>query len=240
MKNICNATALTLMLTMPAMVLAEARPQSGSHDQRVTYATYVSGQVYAVNTRVSNVSLIELGDSERIQSIAVGDSESFQIDKLEGPNVFTVKPVIEGASTNMMVETDRRFYFLHLTETSRATPNWSVKFTVPGEGRGRRTAGNATVTAAAATLPRMRYAISSKSRAADFAPIGVSDDGNKTYFHIPPGAPMPSVFRADAKGLEYTVNTTTNGTIITAQGRSDRWVLRYGDNYVCVTGERAE
>ncbi|KRW97516.1 TrbG/VirB9 family P-type conjugative transfer protein [Paracoccus sp. MKU1] len=237
-KPITTTAALALILAMPGLALAEARPQAGSRDSRVTYANYVSGQVYHVQTRVRNVTLIELGDGENIQSIAIGDSESFQIDKLEGANVFTVKPVVEGASTNMTVETDRRFYFMQVTETARGTPSWSVKFSVPGSGRSTRRASSAAAEASA-TLPRMRYSVSTRSTGAEFAPVGVSDDGTKTFFKIPAGAPMPSVFRADAKGQEYTVNTTTNGTIITVAGRSERWVLRYGDSYVCVTGEPA-
>ena len=45
------------------------------------------------------------------------------------------------------------------------------------------------------------------------------------------------MFRADGKGLEYAVNSKTEGTVITVAGRSERWVLRYGDAYVCVNGE---
>ena len=138
LKSTYGAAVLAAYLALPGLVHAEARPQSGSRDHRVTYATYQEGQVYTVQTRVRNVTLIELGNGERIQSIAIGDSESFQIDKLEGANVFTVKPVIQGAATNMTVETNRRFYFINLVETSRGTPSWSVKFTVPGEGGSTR------------------------------------------------------------------------------------------------------
>ncbi len=239
LKSTYGAAALAAYLALPGLVHAEARPQSGARDHRVTYATYQEGQVYTVATRLRNVTLIELGTGERIQSIAIGDSESFQIDKLEGANVFTVKPVIQGAATNMTVETNRRFYFVNLVETSRGTPSWSVKFTVPGEGGGPRAAG-AAARVAAATLPPMRYAVTRRVNGATFAPTGVSDDGNRTYFQIPPGAPMPSVFRVDGKGLEYAVNSTTKGTVITVAGRSERWVLRYGDHSVCVTGRVAQ
>ena len=50
-----------------------------------------------------------------------------------------------------------------------------------------------------------------------------------------PGAPMPTIFRADAKGQEYSVNSAARGTTIIVSTRSERWVLRYGDEYVCVT-----
>src|SRR5699024_9912870 len=121
--------------------------------------------------------------------------------------------------------------------SSKVTPNWSVKFTVPGSGGGTRSRA-----AAAAAIPAevpMTYRVLNRTRAAEFAPGGISDDGRKTLFQIPPGAPIPSIFRADARGQEYSVNSTVDGTIITVGARSERWVLRYGDEYVCVEGTKA-
>jgi len=227
--------AALIALTVPAAALAEARPRAGGNDSRVTYATFQEGQVYTVHTRVRNVTLVELGDGETIRSIAIGDSEAFQVDKLEGPNVFTIKPVLDGASTNLTVETNRRFYFINVVESSRVTPNWSVKFTVPGSGGTRSRAASAA--AIPAEVP-MTYRVLNRKGAAEFAPVGISDDGKRTLFQIPPGAPIPSVFRADAKGRETSVNSSVNGTIITVGARSERWVLRYGDEYVCIEGSR--
>ena len=118
--------AALIALTVPAAALAEARPRAGGNDSRLTYATFQEGQVYTIHTRVRNVTLVELGDGETIRSIAIGDSEAFQVDKLEGSNVFTVKPVLDGVSTNLTVETNRRFYFIIVVESSSVTPNWSV------------------------------------------------------------------------------------------------------------------
>ena len=214
---------------------AETAPRSGSHDPRVTYATYQEGQVYRITTKLRNVTLVELGDGERIQSIAIGDLESFKIDKLERPNLFIVKPVVPGASTNLTVETQKNIYFLQVTESSRANPQYSVKFTVPGTGQAQP---------ALAEIPpgiSMTYKIMKKGKTLpDFAPISISDDGRKTTFLIPPGAPMPTIFRADARGQEYSVNSAVRGTKITVSTRSERWVLRYGDEYVCVTAEVGE
>ncbi|MDS9470247.1 TrbG/VirB9 family P-type conjugative transfer protein [Paracoccus sp. MBLB3053] len=229
------ATALVLLTTLPFTATAEVRPKAGSRDARVTYANFVEGQVYHVSTRIRNITLIELGQGEEIRSVAAGDLESFQIDKLEGANVFTIKPVIEGASTNVTVETNRRFYFLQVSE-SRATPNWSVKFNAPGDGRSNRAAPSVRPLPTAPPK-KMRYAVSRGSSGADFAPVGVSDDGQKTYFQIPPGAPMPSLFRVDSKGREYSVNSSTKAEIITVAARSERWVLRYGDDYICINGQ---
>jgi type IV secretion system protein VirB9 len=111
---------------------AEVAPSPGSRDVRVTYATYHEGQVYRIRTRLKTVTLIELGDGERIQSVAIGDLESFKVDKLERPNLFIIKPVVAGAATNVTVETNRHMYFLYVQEVSRGEPMYSVKFTVPG------------------------------------------------------------------------------------------------------------
>ena len=227
--------AAVLVLALPAMAHAEARPRSGSHDSRVTYASWQDGQVYTVQTRVRNVTLIELGDGETIRSIAIGDSEAFQVDKLEGSNVFTVKPVIAGASTNLTVETNRRFYFINVVETGKGTPQWSVKFSVPGTR-----SGASRQAALVPALTPMSYAVLGRNGSAKFRPIGVSDDGRKTRFQIPAGAPIPAVFRADDKGREYSVNSTVDGTIITVGSLSERWVLRYGDEYVCIEATKPE
>lgn len=234
-----NKTLLSAALaamTLPALAHAEVAARSGGRDGRITYATYQEGQVYTVPTRIRNITMIELGDGETIRSIAAGDTESFQVEKLEGNNVFTIKPVIDGASTNVTVETNRRFYFLNVVEGKRA-PAWSMKITVPGSGAGSNARRTAIATVPEAPLPQMRYRVLSKTRGASFAPIAISDDGAKTYFQIPRGGATPTVFRVDAKGLEYAVNSTMNGSVIVVAGRSDRWVVRYGDDHACIQGK---
>jgi type IV secretion system protein VirB9 len=212
---------------------AETTPKPGSRDARVTYATWTEGQVFRITTRLRTVTLVELGEGEKIQSIAIGDLESFRIDKLERPNLFIIKPVVPGASTNLTVETQRNIYFLEVTENARAAPNYSVKFTTPVVSRG---------TPAPAALPPvepMTFRILKRGRTLpEFAPISVIDDGRKITFTIPPGAPMPSIFRADASGQETSVNASVRGTKITVTTRSERWVLRHGDAYVCLTAAK--
>lgn len=227
-----NAATIGLVAglsTLPAA--AETAPKSGARDPRVTYATWQEGQVYRIATRLRNVTLVELGDGEKIQSIAIGDLESFRIDKLERPNLFIIKPVVPGASTNLTVETQKNIYFLQVTESGTGNPNYSVKFTVPGAARGTSTATEVTP-----AQPMTYRVMKRSSKLPAFAPVAISDDGRKTRFVIPPGAPMPTIFRADARGLEYSVNSAVTGTTITVSTRSERWVLRYGHDYVCVTG----
>ncbi|OYU17848.1 MAG: hypothetical protein CFE34_13490, partial [Rhodobacteraceae bacterium PARR1] len=159
--------AFGLLISMTALpAFSETAPKPGSHDARVTYATYQEGQVYRINTRLRNVTLVELGEGEKLQSIAIGDLESFKIDKLERANLFIIKPVVAGATTNLTVETQRNIYFLQVTEGGRGEPNYSVKFTVPGSTRAA-TPGSEIP----ASLP-ISYKIMKKGRALPgFAPV---------------------------------------------------------------------
>ncbi len=228
--------ALGILVSLAASpTTAETAPKPGSRDARVTYASWSEGQVYRISTRLRTVTLVELGEGERIQSIAIGDLESFRIDKLERANLFIIKPVVPGASTNLTVETQRNIYFLELTESAKARPNYSVKFSLPGTGRGKNTAP------AIPAVQPMRYRVLKNGRRLPgFAPVSIGDDGRKTSFVIPAGAPIPTIFRADAKGREYSVNAAVRGTTITVSARSERWVLRYGEEHVCVEAETGQ
>ncbi|MFV0297396.1 MAG: TrbG/VirB9 family P-type conjugative transfer protein [Hyphomicrobiaceae bacterium] len=226
-----TVVAAALLVVGTAPVVAETAPNPGRSDSRVTYATFQPGQVFRVTTRLKHVTLVEVGESERIESVSVGDSASFSVEEISSQNAFIVKPLIAGAVTNATVETNRRFYFLQLQESSRTTPNYSIKFTVPQSGKGK---------AASEAIPPaqpMRYAYAKQTKGASFRPVRVWDDGRKTYFEFSPDAPIPSVFRADSSGREYTVNTSVKRTRVTVTNRSQRWVLRYGDDYICINGK---
>ncbi|PTX41817.1 type IV secretion system protein VirB9 [Gemmobacter caeni] len=224
------AAAFTALVLFPGTLMAEVAPSPGSRDVRVTYATYHEGQVYRIRTQLKTVTLVELGDGERIQSVAIGDLESFKVDKLERPNLFILKPVVAGAATNVTVETNRHIYFLYVQEVSRGEPMYSVKFTVPG----------ARTAAVASDIPPgtpLTYRFLKRRDLPDFAPLSIVDDGRKVTFTIPPDAPMPTVFGADERGRETSINARVEGTRITVTSRSARYVLRYGDAYLCIEGE---
>jgi type IV secretion system protein VirB9 len=231
--NCLNLAAGIGLLTLTATpILAETTSKPGRYDPRVTYASYQPGQVYNVYTALRTVTLVEVGDGERIQSIAIGDLESFKIDRLEGQNLFIIKPTASGVSTNLSVETNRNIYFLNLVSTSRRSPMYSVKFTVPG------TKAAAGTGAPALPSAPLKYTILKKRKMPGFVPLEISDDGFKTTFRIPDDAPIPTIFRADDKGREYSVNAAVRGTRITVSTRSARWVLRFGDDYLCIEGHK--
>jgi len=60
------------------------------------------------------------------------------------------------------------------------------------------------------------------------------DDGTFTYFRFAANAPLPAIFRWSA-GNERSVNALARPDgVIRVSGVSDRWVLRLGEDEICV------
>ena len=217
--------ALLAALATPA--LAETTPRSMRVDARSAVAIYQEGQVYKINTQLRRVTLITLAQGERFVDFKAGDTESFQFADTDGGNAILVKPVIAGAVTNGVIVTNQRFYLVELHESASARPHYSVSFQSPA---GSTSAAQSSVLAG----PPRSYVISAATKDARIKPVNVSDDGRRTFFTFSPDAPIPSIYRADAQGREYIVNGRTDGTRVTVGSRSDRWVIRYGDAYICI------
>ena len=230
MNRLLHMTALSLAIAATPLY-AETTGKGGTYDRRITSATYFEGQVYKLITAVKTISLVEVGVGERIKSIAIGDTESFKVVKLDGDNLFTIKPVQRGASTNMTVETNRRVYFFRVVENGGAGANYALKLIVGTPPKARKSAQIEQ------TLTPYKYAIAQKSKNIDFRPVKIWDDGEKTYFEFAKSSPIPALFRADTFGLEHSTNTQTQGRQIIATSRSKRWVLRLGDAFLCIVAK---
>ncbi len=222
--------SLGLIAALAGAASAEVAPSRGSHDERVRVASYVDGQVYRINTTLLNVTTVEFAPGETIQSIVAGDTEGFQFDGIPGGQAFAVKPTASGVSTNINVYTNLRSYYFNVVEGGGPT-YYVVRFAYPGASAPPRNA----------VVPRAttyRYGVSGE---AEFAPVAVSDDGTFTYFQFAPNAPLPAVLRVGPEGGERTANSSTRADgVVRVSGISARWVLRLGDQVVCVQAARPE
>lgn len=212
------------LLLLPTLAVAEAIPRSGPHDSRVRLATYQEAQVYRLSVSLTHVSTVEFGEGETIRSIIAGDTVGFEIDGVPGGRAFAIKPLARGIRTNVTVYTNRRSYYFNVTEVSTPT-FYVVQFRYPGDTR--RPAG-----AIARAAPNTAYAVSAKTA---FTPTRIWDDGTFTYFAFRRNAPVPAIFR-HAQGRERTVNTgAVEDGVIRVSGVNPEWVLRLGDEVVCVS-----
>lgn len=224
MKGLATTIAVVLGLGMiPAH--AEYDPRSGPNDPRVRIATYQEGQVYRLRVSLTHVTSVEFGEGETIRSIIAGDTEGFQLDGVPGGRAFAVKPNARGVNTNITVYTNRRSYYFNVTEAPSPT-FYVVQFRYPQDAASRH------VTSVAQQAPNFNYAASDST---DFTPTSVWDDGTFTYFRFPRNAPVPAIFRY-ANGRERTVNSQqVEDGVLRVSGISREWVLRLGEELVCIT-----
>lgn len=215
---------LVCLCLAPGAAPAESIPRSGPNDQRVRIATYQDGQVFRLNVSLTHVTTVEFGEGESIRSIIAGDTVGFEIDGVPGGRAFAIKPLARGVHTNVTVYTNRRSYYFNVQEVSSPT-FYVVQFRYPGDNR-------RPANAIAQAAPNYNYGASART---EFTPTRVWDDGTFTYFAFPRNAPVPAIFRY-AGGRERTVNTgAVEVGVIRVSGVSAQWVLRLGEEVVCVS-----
>ncbi|MEP3332291.1 TrbG/VirB9 family P-type conjugative transfer protein [Sedimentitalea sp.] len=220
--------AVVLCVLIPALAATEAIPKSGPNDQRVRIATYQDSQVYRLSVSLTHVTTVEFAEGESIRSIIAGDTEGFEIDGVPGGRAFAIKPVALGVHTNVTVYSNRRSYYFNVEEAANPT-FYVVQFRYPGENR-------RPTNAIARAAPNTNYGASART---EFTPTRVWDDGTFTYFAFAKNAPVPAIFR-HTNGRERTVNAgATEDGVMRVSGVNDQWVLRLGDETVCIAATPA-
>ncbi|WP_085033075.1 TrbG/VirB9 family P-type conjugative transfer protein [Ensifer aridi] len=219
------------VLTNPA--IAEQSPVGLPADTRIKRYVYDENNVYKLNLYLKSVTALQFAEGENVESILIGDSASWEVVKLKMGNVISLKPIIDHALTNMTVYTDQRVYTFELRSVGEikagmkrgADQAFRTVFTYPDKLKGldRSRAQGGPI--------QHRYMVSGY---AQFRPLAVIDNTLQTTFILPKGAPRPAVFKVGNDREERLVNSRTVGERIIVDGTSDYWVLRIGDDAVCV------
>ena len=234
MKHIA---AILAFLALAPAASAETTPRPFPQDARIRSYTYNEHEVYRLDTYMRFITSIEFAPGENIQSVQVGDSESWQIVRLDRGDVLSVKPVIDGAYTNMTVYTNLRPYTFELRaktgQVGSPNMNYRVSFRYPqDEARVR----NASLERAARTKNYDYYAA---GNAPAIKPVEVYDDGARTIFVFPGNARRPGIFLVGPDGRETIVNVRHDANASIIDRVSDRWTIRIGNEEICVASGTA-
>lgn len=197
-------------------------------DSRIKYYAYNEDAVYRLDVPLKSVTALQFSASEEVQSIIIGDSASWEIVKLKSGNVVSVKPIEHNADTNMTIFTDRHVYSFEMhsrgEEKTRVSGIFRSVFTYPGDAKPKGTKNEIFISDS-------NYLVSGQ---AAFRPIWIQDNGRQTTFFLPKNAPRPAVFKVGPKKTEELVNSRTKDDAIVVDGTSNFWVLRIGDQSVCI------
>ena len=211
---------------LAALLLAvSASPSLGQlgTDPHVQTVFYESDQVISLTGAVGWQMMIEFGEDERIENVAIGDSTAWQVTPNKRARMLFVKPLSRKASTNMTVVTSQRRYTFELNVGPRqARTPWIVRFDYP--------APPPQPIAPPPPPPPPVHLDFGYVMAGDVAlrPSRVWDDGRQTYFEFGDETPMPAIFVGGPGKDETLVNFSVRGRVIVVQQRALRFTLRLG------------
>jgi type IV secretion system protein VirB9 len=244
-----------------AMVPARAE-QAGvplPTDSRLIQFIFDADNTYTILTRPGDITNVQLGQDERVQNMAIGDSLRWVVRRA-GTHIF-IKPTESNLQTSATIVTDRRIYQL----TLRSGPldgRWyqRVSWTDPevfviredvrpqpalaatssplpiqapqaGMSPGRTSKGGLTVNV---DKLNFKYDITGD---ASFKPVQAFDDGTFTWIKMPDDVQsLPAVFVVGEKGAKAHVpNYDYKDNYLIIHRRSYQTVLRIGDKEVRVT-----
>ena len=227
-----HTIAILAILASASLATAETQPRPFPQDSRIRSFTYNEHEVYRLDTYMRFITSIEFAPGENIESVQVGDSESWQIVRLDRGDVLSVKPLINGAYTNMTVYTNLRPYTFELRartgQVGSPDLNYRVSFRYPQEEARVR---NAAIERAERPKDYNYYAAGD---AASIKPVQVYDDGKRTIFVFPENARRPGIFLVGPDGRESIVNVRHDENASIVDRVSDRWTIRIGDEEICV------
>ena len=229
------------MTKIPAAFLALAlfsTPSLAASDPRLKSVHYEADKCVSVQGRLGYQSMIEFGNGEQIENVAVGDSSAWQVTPNKRANLLFLKPLMGKAKTNMTVVTDQRTYLFDLSVASSGSALYNLRFTygerpAQPQQQQRRVAypsllANGSPAAPAVAHPKVNYEWKQKGKK-DLLPARTYDDGRAVYLQWKAGVPMPAIYARDAEGRESLVNYRQVGAFIVIDQVPHALVMRLGD-----------
>ena len=201
-------------------------------DNRIQTVRYDPDQVVKVVGRPGVQSTIEFGEGERIENVAVGNSDTWQITPNRRASALFLKPLARATATNMTVITDRRVYMFDLTARSSAgAPVYALRFQYP-DAKSKVTAapmeaGVASDATASLTPAQLFFGWQKKGNKR-LLPARVFDDGSSLYLSWDGDTPLPAILTMSSDGREGPINYRTAGEYIVIDPVPGAILLRQG------------
>ena len=230
----------------PVLLISSGISAPAQADSRLVERMFNPYEVVRVEGRTKVQATIAFDPAERIENVAIGDSQAWQVTPNKRANVLFIKPLTPNARTNMTVITDRHTYLFDLVANPRARPIYVLRFIYPDEPEPDveeplLAGGPSEVELAAARDP---YAVVDPA-ALNFEwaregngallPERAYDDGNATFLTWSAGKPVPAILIKDAKGTEGPVNFAVRGDTVVIDGVPREIVLRSGKESALLT-----
>lgn len=184
-----------------ALVLGLLCAMNVSYAEKELYETYdgqkngaavqynfTEDSLFQVNTKLGNVTDIQLRPGEQVTYIAGGDTTRWLIDKAMVGNIqhVYIKPTVKDINTNIIINTNVRSYRLNVTENGTFVPIIRFWFRDDANKNSKSNSLVAPTSRFSDSVARnYHYKFKAHKKAdASLMPEEIYDDGNKTYIRI--------------------------------------------------------
>jgi type IV secretion system protein VirB9 len=229
------------MLFLVNGVYAVQLPRIIGSEKRFRAYIYNPNEVYRYVGHYLSQSYIEFEEGERVQTISMGDTTSWQTVVME--NKLFLKPVLNFANTNMTIMTNLRTYHFELDAVEAGSVQeddvlFYIKFMYPESGDKNIVMFNTIKKRS--DLPDLRnldvynfdYEFSGSE---NIAPVKVFDDGDFTYIQFgDSNYELPAIYMVDSGGYEALVNYRIVENYVVVEQIASQFTLRSGVDIVCI------
>jgi type IV secretion system protein VirB9 len=236
LRILCAATLTTIGSCLPA--IAAQTPAAGRLDPRVTSVVYQPNNVVRVFATYGISTMIIFDEDEKFETVALGDTESWDVVPTDKGNILFVKPKARQVTTNMNVVTTKRIYYLELNDYAPADDKkvFGIRFVYPEKDlnaslrkEAEARAANPNMTGIDKANVNIDYSFSGDGK---LKPSMVFDDGKKTFFKF--GATVPAILAVNADFTETLRNFRREGEYIVVDGTATQYTLRDGNRWTCI------
>ena len=227
---------------------AIVKPTTDNYLNAIQLYPYRPGSLYQVYTSPTQITDIALEKGEGLITVSAGDTERWTVgDTVSGTGVneqvhILVKPMAANLSTNAIITSTRRTYYLDLksfTDTYMAAVSWRYPHDVIQNIR-KRSSETPLVTKASyervdANLnpDDLRFDYIIKGDTPHWRPTRVFDDGSKVFIEFPEGLAVseaPPLFVTDDEGgISKLVNYRVKDGYYVVDRLFDAAELRLGE-----------
>ena len=102
-----------------ALALLAASTATAAQDNRIVERFYDAGKVVRIDGKAKVQATIQFAEDERIENVAIGDSEAWQVTPNKRANLLFVKPLSPTATTILGANGSTR---RHLTSAAATEP----------------------------------------------------------------------------------------------------------------------
>jgi type IV secretion system protein VirB9 len=209
---------------------AAVKPAPGPRDPRIRVVHYDPNEVVELEGTLGYEMSVEFGQNEKIENVAIGDSQGWQVTPNRHANLLFLKPMRKDAVTDMSVYTNLRSYMFDLKVAQVQPANernviFGVRFNYPEPAQALVTPESSMPSI---QMPSdVNHAYSYEGSAKNL-PTRVFDDGHSTYFAFAEGADYPAIFVLESDAQESVVNVTSRAGYLVVDRVAPMFMLRRG------------